>query len=182
MTDSREIGVSLLPPQKVEKLQAALHTKAKNSPDYRFYALYDKVYRWDVLAVAYTRCRENGGAPGVDGQTFKDIEEYGLYQWLSELAEELRQETYRPQPVLRVYIPKSDGKRRPLGIPCIRDRVVQMAAVLVFSGCKSRLATGSLQPGAIGAMVEVTKPSKPSRQMCRLGDAASRQAVMRSER
>ena len=132
MTDSREIGVSLLPPQKVEKLQAALHTKAKNSPDYRFYALYDKVYRWDVLAVAYTRCRENGGAPGVDGQTFKDIEEYGLYQWLSELAEELRQETYRPQPVLRVYIPKSDGKRRPLGIPCIRDRVVQMAAVLVL--------------------------------------------------
>jgi len=113
-------------------LQAALHTKAKNSPDYRFYALYDKVYRWDVLAVAYTRCRENGGAPGVDGQTFKDIEEYGLYQWLSELAEELRQETYRPQPVLRVYIPKSDGKRRPLGIPCIRDRVVQMAAVLVL--------------------------------------------------
>jgi len=132
VTDSREIGVSLLPPQKVEKLQAALHTKAKNSPDYRFYALYDKVYRWDVLAVAYTRCRENGGAPGVDGQTFKDIEEYGLYQWLSELAEELRQETYRPQPVLRVYIPKSDGKRRPLGIPCIRDRVVQMAAVLVL--------------------------------------------------
>ena len=67
--------MSLLPPQKVEKLQAALHTKAKNSPDYRFYALYDKVYRRDVLAVAYMRCRENGGAPGVDGQTFKDIED-----------------------------------------------------------------------------------------------------------
>ena len=79
--------MSLTPPEKVEKLRTALHTKAKNSPDYRFYALYDKVYRWDVLAVAYTRCRENGGAPGVDGQTFKDIEEYGLYQWLSELAE-----------------------------------------------------------------------------------------------
>jgi group II intron reverse transcriptase/maturase len=113
-------------------LQAALHTKAKNSPDYRFYALYDKVYRGDVLAVAYMRCRENGGAPGVDGQTFEDIEKYGLFQWLSELAEELRKETYRPQPVRRVYIPKPDGKQRPLGIPCIKDRVVQMAAVLVL--------------------------------------------------
>jgi group II intron reverse transcriptase/maturase len=132
VTDSREIGVSLSPPEKVEKLQAALHTKAKNSPDYRFYALYDKVYRWDVLAVAYTRCRENGGAPGVDGQTFEDIEKYGLFQWLSELAEDLRKETYRPQPVRRVYIPKPDGKQRPLGIPCIKDRVVQMAAVLVL--------------------------------------------------
>jgi retron-type reverse transcriptase len=118
----------------VEKLQAALHTKAKSSPGYRFYALYDKVYRWDVLAVAYRRCRENGGAPGVDGRTFRDIEEYGLHQWLSELAEELRKETYRPQPVRRVNIPKDGqpGKFRPLGIPCIKDRVVQMAAVLVL--------------------------------------------------
>jgi len=124
--------VSLTPPEKVEKLQAALHTKAKNSPGYRFYALYDKVYRWDVLAVAYTRCRENGGAPGVAGQTFEDIETYGQHRWLSELAEELRKETYRPQPVRRVYIPKGDGKQRPLGIPCIKDRVVQMAAVLVL--------------------------------------------------
>jgi RNA-directed DNA polymerase len=132
VTDSREIGVSLSPPEKVEKLQAALHTKAKNSPDYRFYALYDKVYRSDVLAVAYLRCRENGGAPGVDGQTFEDIEEYGPFPWLSELAEELRSGTYSPQPVKRVYIPKGDGKQRPLGIPCIKDRVVQMAAVLVL--------------------------------------------------
>jgi RNA-directed DNA polymerase len=124
--------VSLTPPQKVEKLQAALHTKAKNSPDYRFYALYDKVYRWDVLAMAYTRCRENGGAPGVDGQTFKDIEKYGEFQWLSELAEELQKETYRPQPARRVYIPKGDGKQRPLGIPCIKDRVVQTAVMLVL--------------------------------------------------
>ena len=87
--------MSLLPPQKVEKLQAALHTKAKNSPEYRFYALYDKVYRWDVLAVAYTRCRENGGAAGVDGQTFEDIETYGAPRWLGELAEELRSGTNR---------------------------------------------------------------------------------------
>ena len=132
VTDSQEIGVSLSPPEKVGKLQTALHTKAKNSPDYRFYALYDKMYRWDVLAVASMRCRENGGAPGVDGQTFKDIEEYGLYQWLSELAEELRNETYRPQPVRRVYIPKADGKQKPLGIPCIKDRVVQTATMLVL--------------------------------------------------
>jgi group II intron reverse transcriptase/maturase len=124
--------VSLSPPEKVGKLQAALHTKAKNAPDYRFYALYDKVYRWDVLAVAYMRCRENGGAPGVDGQTFEDIETYGAHRWLGELAEELRKATYHPQPVRRVFIPKPDGKQRPLGIPCIKDRVVQMAAVLVL--------------------------------------------------
>jgi RNA-directed DNA polymerase len=124
--------VSLLPPVKVGKLQAALHTKAKNSPDYRFYALYDKIYRWDVLGFAYARCRSNGGAPGVDGQSFAKIEEYGVIRWLDELTEELRNETYRPQPVRRVYIPKPDGKQRPLGIPCIKDRVVQMAAVLVL--------------------------------------------------
>jgi group II intron reverse transcriptase/maturase len=132
VTDSREIGVSLSPPEQVGTLQAALHTKAKNSPGYRFYALYDKVSRGDVLAVAYTRCRENGGAPGVDGQTFEDIETHGVPRWLGELAEELRKETYRPRPVRRVSIPKPDGKPRPLGIPCIKDRVVQMAAVLVL--------------------------------------------------
>ena len=124
--------MSLLPSEKVGKLQAALHTKAKNSPDYRFYALYDKVYRWDVLAVAFMRCRKNDGAAGVDGQTFEDIETYGAARWLGELADELQKETYRPQPVRRVYIPKPDGKQRPLGIPCIKDRVVQMAAVLVL--------------------------------------------------
>src|SRR5271156_866061 len=132
VTDIREIGVSLLPPTKVGKVQTALHTKAKNSPDYRFYALYDKLYRRDILTFALVRCRKNGGAPGVDGQSFADIETYGEERWLDELTEELRKETYRPRPVRRVFIPKGDGKLRPLGIPCIKDRVVQMAAVLVL--------------------------------------------------
>ena len=124
--------MSLTPPLKVEKLQTALHTKAKNSPDYRFYALYDKVYRRDVLAFAYVRCLNNGGVPGVDGQSFDDIEKLGRDQWLDELAAELRSGTYQPKPVRRVYIPKADGKQRPLGIPCIMDRVVQTAVMLVL--------------------------------------------------
>ena len=124
--------MSLAPPLKVQKLQAALHAKAKGSPDYRFYVLYDKVYRRDVLEWAYTRCRANDGAPGVDRQTFEDIEAYGLDRWLDELAAELKAKAYRPQPVRRVFIPKGDGKQRPLGIGTIRDRVVQMAVVLVL--------------------------------------------------
>jgi group II intron reverse transcriptase/maturase len=116
----------------VQKLQAALHAKAKQAPSYRFYALYDKVYRADVLSEAYERCRSNGGAAGVDGQTFEDIEAYGVERWLGELAQALREKRYRPQAVRRVYIPKPDGKQRPLGIPTVRDRVVQMAAVLVL--------------------------------------------------
>jgi RNA-directed DNA polymerase len=124
--------MSLQPPEKVWKLQAALHDKAKRSPDYRFYLLYDKVYRADVLAHAYACCRSNAGAPGVDGQDFAAIEMYGLERWLGELAEDLRKKTYQAQPVRRVWIPKGDGKQRPLGIPTIRDRVVQMAAVLVL--------------------------------------------------
>jgi group II intron reverse transcriptase/maturase len=124
--------VSLATPPKVEKLQAALHTKAKRSPNYRFYMLYDKVYRADILAFAYRLCRANDGAPGVDGMTFADIEAYGEEQWLSELTKSLRKKTYQPNPVRRVWIPKPDGKQRPLGIPTVKDRVVQMAAVLVL--------------------------------------------------
>jgi len=124
--------VSLAPPETVRKLQATLHTKAKGSPSYRFYLLYDKVYRRDILAFALARCRSNGGVPGIDDQTFADIEAYGIDAWLDELADDLRRKTYQPDPVKRVYILKSDGKQRPLGIGTIRDRVVQMAVVLVL--------------------------------------------------
>jgi retron-type reverse transcriptase len=103
----------------VQKLQTALHAKAKGNLDLRFYSLYDKVYRQDVLWLALRRCRNNGGVAGVDGQTFEDIEAYGERRWLEELAEELKTKTYQPQAVRRVYIPKPDGKQRPLGIPTL---------------------------------------------------------------
>lgn len=124
------MGLPTLP--KVEKLQAALHAKAKGSPRFRFYSLYDKVYRNDVLWQAYQQCRHNDGAPGVDGVTFADIEQYGLMKWLGELAGELRTRQYRPQAVRRVYIPKPNGKQRPLGIPTVKDRVAQAAAMMVL--------------------------------------------------
>jgi retron-type reverse transcriptase len=124
--------MSLVTPASVQKLQTALHAKAKESSSFRFYALYDKVYRKDVLAFAYECCKANGGAAGVDGQRCDGIEAYGEERWLSELAQELKSRIYRPLPVRRVYIPKPDGKQRPLGIPAIRDRVAETAAVLVL--------------------------------------------------
>jgi RNA-directed DNA polymerase len=117
---------------KVQALQAALRAKAKGSPSFRFYSLYDKVYRPDVLLAAFRRCRSNDGAPGVDDQAFVEIVDYGVDRWLDELAEELRTKTHRPQAVRRGYIPKADGKPRPLGIPTIKDRVVQTAVRLIL--------------------------------------------------
>jgi RNA-directed DNA polymerase len=105
--------------ETVQKLQAALHAKAKGDSQFRFYSLYDKVYRKDVLWTAWRRCLINGGVAGVDDRTFEDIEEYGVMKWLEELSEELRNKTYQPQAVRRVYIPKADGKQRPLGIPTV---------------------------------------------------------------
>jgi RNA-directed DNA polymerase len=142
--------VSLLPPTKVGKLQETLPAKAKQAPSYRFYALYDKVYREDVLWHAYQCCCANDGAAGVDGQTFADIAAYGVMKWLDELAEELRKRTYRPQAVRRVYIPKPDGKQRPLGIPMIRAYCTSLQRTWgmtpLASVCGGRILSGVGSP------------------------------------
>jgi RNA-directed DNA polymerase len=125
--------VSLATPDKIRRLQRTLYVTAKQSPAKRFHCLYDKVWRHDLLVHAYALSRVNGGAAGVDGETFADIEAAGRERWLGELREEVRTGRYKPQPVRRVLIPKASGVgQRPLGIPTIRDRVVQAAAVLVL--------------------------------------------------
>ena len=128
---------NLSTPASVQKLQMALHAKAKAEAGYRFYALYDKISRDDILAHAWAQCRSNKGAPGVDGQDFADVEAYGVPRWLGELALALREETYRPDPIRRVFIPKANStakspKLRPLGISTLRDRVCMTAAMLVL--------------------------------------------------
>src|SRR6478609_4674372 len=124
--------MSLTTPSNIRELQIKLYRKAKNEPGYRFYLLYDKVYREDILAHAYALAKSNQGAPGVDGQTFWGIEALGLEEWLDGIRKDLRAKTYQPQAVRRVMIPKPGGGERPLGIPTIRDRVVQTAAKLLL--------------------------------------------------
>jgi len=124
--------MSLATPSKIRELQIKLYRKAKDEPGYRFYMLYDKIWREDILAHAYELARANKGAPGVDGQSFEEIESQGVTEWLTGIREELRNKTYQPQPVRRVKIPKPGGGERPLGIPSIKDRVVQTAAKLVM--------------------------------------------------
>jgi RNA-directed DNA polymerase len=117
---------------KLQEFQRKLHEKAKAKPKYRFYSLYDKTYRADVLAEAYRKAEANGGACGVDGETFEDVEKKGIDIYLAKLQLEMKERRYVPQPVRRVYIPKPNGKQRPLGIPTIRDRIVQTAFLLVL--------------------------------------------------
>src|SRR5438128_5103376 len=138
--------MSLETPSKIRTLQRKLYRKAKDEPDYRFYLLYDKVYREDILAHAYELAKARRGAPGVDGQTFEGVEAQGLEKWLTELRNELRTKRYKPQPVRRVMIPKPGGGERPLGIPTIRDRVVQTAAKLVLEP----IFEADLDPAAYG--------------------------------
>jgi len=140
------LAVSLRTPDAIRTLQRKLYGKAKAEPDYRFYLLYDKVWRTDTLRHAYDLARANQGAPGVDGARFDKIEAAGLEDWLSRLGEELRTKTYRCQAVRRVMIPKPGGGERPLGIPTIRDRVVQTAAKLVLQP----IIEADLEPAAYG--------------------------------
>jgi group II intron reverse transcriptase/maturase len=124
--------VSLETPDKIRSLQQRLYAKAKAEPAFRFYLLYDKVYREDILLHAYRLAHSKRGAPGADGKSFRDIEALGVEKWLAALGKDLREETYKPSPVRRVMIPKPGGGERPLGIPTIRDRVAQTAAKLVL--------------------------------------------------
>jgi RNA-directed DNA polymerase len=138
--------MSLATPESIRRLQRKLYLKAKAEPDFRFYQLYDKIYREDILLQAYRLVRANQGAPGVDGQTLTMIEATGLEEWLSGLREELRTKAYKPQQVRRVMIPKPGGGERPLGIPTIRDRVAQMAMKLVIEP----IFEADLEPTAYG--------------------------------
>jgi RNA-directed DNA polymerase len=130
----KEIAHMLQTPEKIRELQRKLYQKAKQDKRFRFYTLYDKLYRADILSYAYRLERANKGAPGVDGVTFEAIEEMegGAQGYLSGIAEELKAKTYTPMPVRRVHIPKPDGGTRPLGIPTIKDRIVQMAVKIVI--------------------------------------------------
>lgn len=138
--------MSLETPIKIRELQRKLYRKAKEEPDYRFYLLYDKIHREDILRHAYDLAKANGGAPGVDQQSFWGIETMGLEGWLEGIRKELHDKTYKPQPVRRVMIPKPGGGERPLGIPTIRDRVAQTALKLVVEP----IFEADMEPGAYG--------------------------------
>lgn len=138
--------MGLKTPEKIRTFQRKLYLKAKAEPDFRFYLLYDKVYRVDILSHAYRLARANDGIAGVDGVTFDQIESEGLNDWLSGIREQLRTKTYKPQPVLRVMIPKPGGGQRPLGIPTIRDRVVQTAVKIVIEP----IFEADLEPNSYG--------------------------------
>src|SRR5712691_2925830 len=138
--------MSLQTPDGIRRLQRKLYLKAKAEPAFRFYLLYDKICREDILRHAYALVRANRGAPGVDGVTFAAIEAAGLVEWLAGIGKALRARSYRPDPVRRVMIPKPNGGERPLGIPTIRDRVVQTAVKLVIEP----IFEADLEPNAYG--------------------------------
>jgi hypothetical protein len=142
--------MSLQTPEAIRMLQRKLYRKAKQEPRYRFYLLYDKIYREDFLSHAYALAKANDGAPGVDGESFAQIEAAGCAQWLRGIREQLRAKSYRPQPVRRVMLAKPGGGERPLGIPTIRDRVVQTAAKLVLEP----IFEADLEPSAYGYRVQ----------------------------
>ena len=154
--------------EKVRAFQRKIYLKAKQETEFSFYIMYDKIYLPHFLFAAWKRVKSNNGAPGYDEVTFSEIEKYGVVNYLQELAEELKSETYKPQPVLRVYVEKANGKMRPLGIPTIKDRIVQMSCKLViepifetdFEDCSYGFRPKRSAKGAITAIKSNLKKGK----------------------